>query len=249
MTMPRRFATFAVLGLALVLAAPAQASRKSPSARVVDCKSSDTPESRSATFMGRMRALAGTDRMAMRFTLLERFGDEKLQSVDFPELRAWRFSKPGVRDFRFKQTVTALSGGGEYRMRVEYRWLDGAGNLQRKAARTSGACRQPGELPNLVAAAAPSAAAGPEGTAVYVVPVRNDGKAAAQDVAVELFVDGAATNVGHIDSVAPGETREVRFTGPACKRGLRVVLDPSDSVKERLESDNVTSSRCPTLAR
>jgi hypothetical protein len=242
--MPRRLLIFAVLGLALVLAGAAQASHKTPSAKVVDCKSSDAA-SRSATFLGRMRALPSTDRMAMRFTLLERFGDEKLQTVDFPELRAWRFSKSGVRDFRFKQTVTALQGGGEYRTRVEFRWLDADGNLQRKAQRTSGPCRQQGQLPNL-RAAAPSAAAGPEGTAVYLVPVRNDGKAAAQDVAVELYVDGAATNVGHIDSVAPGETREVRFTGPACKRGLRVVVDPADSVKERVEADNVTVSPCPS---
>ena len=247
MTMPRRLAYLAVLGLVLAFAGPALAHDKSPSAKVVECKS-DSASARSATFLGRMRSISGTDHMAMRFTLLERFGDEKLHPVDFPELRAWRFSKPGVRDFRFKQTVTALQGGGEYRTRVEYRWLDADGNLQRKAVRTSRACRQPGELANLKPGA-PSASAGPEGTSVYVVPVLNDGKAVAQDVAVELYVDGAATNVGHIESVAPGETREVSFTGPACKRGLRAVVDPSDSVKERLEADNVLVSPCPAVQR
>ena len=248
MTMPRRLTILAMLAFALVLAATAQASHKTPSTRVLECKSSDAGETRSASFLGRMRSIAGTDRMAMRFTLLERFGDEKRHPVDFPELRAWRFSKPGVRDFRFRQTVTALQGGGEYRMRVEFRWLDADGNLQRKAQRTSGACRQPGVLPNL-RAGDPTASAGPEGTAGYTVPVRNDGKLAAQDVAVELYVDGATTNVGHIESIAPGETREVRFTGPACKRGLRVVVDPADSIKERFEADNVTTTRCPALAR
>lgn len=247
MTMPRRLASFAVLGLALVLAGPAHARVKTPSAKVVECRSSDAAETRTATFSGRMRAMKGTERMAMRFTLMERFGDEKLQAVDFPELRAWRFSKPGVRDFRFKQTVTALQGGGEYRMRVEYRWLDSAGNLVRKTQRTSGPCRQPGALSNL-RPGNPTASTGPEGTAVYVVPVRNEGKAAAQDVAVELYVDGAATNVGHIDSIAPGQTREVRFTGPVCKNGLRVVVDPSDSIKERVEADNTATAGCPPLA-
>jgi hypothetical protein len=246
--MPRRTLSFAVLGLALALAAPAQAHSRTPSAKVVECKSGDVAAARSATFLGRMRSLAGTDRMAMRFTLLERFGDEKLHPVEFPELRAWRFSKSGVRDFRFKQTVMGLQGGGEYRTRVEYRWLDADGNLQRKAVRTSRACRQPGELANLIPGA-PSVAAGPEGTAVYRVPVRNSGKAPAQDVAVELYVDGAATNVGHIDQVAPGETREVSFTGPACKRGLRVVVDPNDAVKERLETDNVMVAPCPRAKR
>jgi subtilase family serine protease len=133
-------------------------------------------------------------------------------------------------------------------MKVEFRWLDADGNLQRKSTRVSRACRQPGELANL-RAGDPTASTGPEGTSVYVVPVRNDGKAAAQDVAVELFVDGAATNVGHVDSLVPGESRDVRFTGPPCKRGLRMVVDPSDSVKEQAESDNVTTASCPALAR
>lgn len=247
--MPRRLIIFAVLACALALGAgTAQSGHKTPSAKVLECKSGDVGETRSATFLGRMRATAGTDRMAMRFTLLERFGDEKLHPVDFPELRVWRFSKPGVRDFRFKQTVTALQGGGDYRMRVEFRWLDADGNLLRKAQRLSGVCRQQGVLANL-RAGEPTAAAGAEGTSVYTVPVRNDGKAPAQDVAVELFVDGAATNVGHITSIAPGETREVNFTGPACKRGLRTVVDPKDAIKERSESDNVTTVRCPSTQR
>jgi CARDB len=248
--MPRRLVTFALLGLAFAVAVPgqAQAAFKLPSAKMLECRSSDSADSRSAIFLGRMRAIPGTDRMLMRFTLRERFGDEKLHSVTVPELRAWRSAKPGIKDFRYKQTVTGLQGGGEYRVTVDFRWLDADGNLLRKARRQSGVCRQEGELANLKIGL-PSALPGPEGTAVYFVRVVNDGKAVARDVAVELFVDGAATNVSHIDSVAPGETREARFTGPACKRNLRMVVDPGDSIKERLESDNVSLVRCPTLVR
>jgi hypothetical protein len=246
--MPRRLATFALLAFALAVPGQAQAAFKLPSSQVLECKSGDASETRSATFQGRMRAIPRTDRMLMRFTLQERFGDERLHSVSVPDLKAWRSAKPGIKDFRYKQTVTGLQGGGEYRVSIDFRWLDADGNLLRKKRRLSGACRQQGELANLKVGV-PSALPGPEGTGVFVVPVTNDGKAAARDVAVELFVDGAATNVGHIDSVAPGETREVRFTGPACKRSLRMVVDPSDAVKERLESDNVTTVRCPSLAR
>src|SRR4051812_19550713 len=226
--MLRRALTFAVLTLVLVVPGQAQAAFKVPSSKVLECRSGADPAARTATFQGRMRAIPGTDRMLMRFTLMERFGDEKkLQPVAIPELRAWRSAKPGIKDFRYKQTVTALQGGGEYRASVDFRWLDADGNLLRKARRVSGPCNEPGELPNLKAGG-PSALSGPQGTAVYVVPVSNDGKVAARDVAVELFVDGAATNVAHIDSVAPGETREVRFTGPTCKRNLRMVVDPAD---------------------
>jgi hypothetical protein len=246
--MPRRVLTLAVLALSLVLPGQAQAAFKTPSSKVLECRSGDTSDSRSATFQGHMRAIPETDRMLMRFTLLERFGDERLHPIAIPELRAWRSAKPGIQDFRYKQTVTGLDGGGEYRVSVDFRWLDADGNLLRKARRMSGACHQQGELANLKVAGAPSALPGSQGTAVYVVRVGNDGKATAHGVAVELFVDGASPNVAHIDSVAPGETREVRFTGPVCKRGLRTVVDPSDSVKERLESDNVTTSGCPALS-
>jgi len=246
--MPRRLAIFAVLALALAAPGQAQAAFKLPSSKVLECKSGDSTESRSATFMGRMRSIPATDRMLMRFTLMERFGDEKLHPVKLPELKAWHSSKPGIRDFRYRQTVTALQGGGEYRMSIDFRWLDADGNLLRKSRRVSGACRQGGELANLKVGI-PTASPGQEGTGVYVVPVTNDGKATARDIAVELFVDGAAANVSHIDSIAPGETRTVRFNGPACKSRLRMVVDPADAVKERLESDNTTTVRCPPLAR
>jgi subtilase family serine protease len=128
---------------------------------------------------------------------------------------------------------------------VEFRWFDAAGNLIRKAQKVTSPCTQPGELPNLQVRA-PTAQAGPGGTAVYIVPIANTGKETAHNIAVELFVDGAATNVGHIDAIAPGQTREARFTGPLCQRSLRAVADPTDAVKERFESDNALQVKCPS---
>src|SRR5687768_7732808 len=110
--MLRRAMTFAVLALALIPLASADA--KTTAVRVVECNSSDAAETRSATFLGRMRAIAAAETMEMRFTLLERFGDERLHTLKTPDLRNWRESKPGVKEFRFKQTVTALQGGGQY---------------------------------------------------------------------------------------------------------------------------------------
>ena len=244
--MPRRLLIIAALGAAL--AAPADAvAAKTTSVKVVECKSSDTTETRSATFLGRMRKVAGADTMLMRFTLLERFGDEKLHPVKAPELRHWRSSKPGVREFRFRQTVTALQGGGEYRVRVDFRWLDEDGNLVRKSRAMSPACNQPGDLPNLRIGEV-KAQRNTGGTWTYLVPVLNNGQVTTGDFAVELFIDGAAADVGHIDSIGPGETREVRFTGPACQRAVRAVADPGDAVKERFESDNTLRHPCPVLS-
>jgi hypothetical protein len=240
--MLRRAITLALFALAF--AAPVVAVAKPTSAQVLECKGGNVGETRSATFLGRMKAIPGTDYMMMRFTLMEQFGDEKLQPVAAPELRFWRQSKPGVKDFRYRQTVTALQGGGDYRMRVEYRWFDAAGNLIRKAQKVTSPCTQPGALSNLQVRA-PTAQAGPGGTAVYIVPIANTGKETAHNIAVELFVDGAATNVGHIDAIAPGQTREARFTGPLCQRSLRAVADPTDAIKEQFESDNALQVKCP----
>jgi hypothetical protein len=242
--MLRHAMTAAVLGLAL--AAPTQAgAAKSASVKVAECNAGDAAETRSATFLGRMRTIAGADSMQMRFTLLERFGDERLHAVKTPALRAWRDSKPGVKEFRFRQTVTALHGGGQYRVRVDFRWRDAAGDVVRRARATSSPCKLPGDLPNLRLGEITSQP-GPGGTSVYFVPVQNNGKVAARDFAVELFVDGAAANVGQVDSIGPGETREVRFVGPPCQRRVRAVVDPSDSIKERFESDNAVKQSCPS---
>lgn len=249
--MLRRLVAFVLLAVLLAASVEA-ASAKRPSARpasvkVVECRSADGGDSRSATFQGRVRARRGSARLGMRFTLLERFGDERRHPVFFPELRAWQLSKPGIRDFRYNQTVTGLQGGGEYRVRVDYRWYDRDGDVVRTARRTSGPCRQPGGLANL-RPGSPSAVRGPMGTSVYAVPVHNRGRATARDVEVELSVDGAATDVGHIDAIAAGQTREVYIAGPACQSGVRIVVDPADSVKERRESDNVIEVPCPPRA-
>jgi hypothetical protein len=247
--MPRRVVLFSLLILGLLLPAQAQARNgfKLPSSKVLDCRSGDDASSRMATFQGRMRAIPGTARMLMRFTLMERFGDQKLQPVAVPELRAWRSAKPGIKDFRYKQTVTGLQGGGDYRAAIDFRWLDGDGNLLRKVRKLSGACHQQGDLANLKIASPTSALPGSEGTERYIVRVTNDGKAVARDVAVELFVDGTSANVQHIEAVDPGETEEVSFTGPACKRNLKMSVDPNDAIKELIEADNVTTIRCPAL--
>jgi hypothetical protein len=245
----RTAAALALTGSALALVAgapPAGAAAKSQTlARVTACKSSDSADSRSAIFYGRMRAIDGTQQMRMRFTLVQRFGDGKPITLDFPALRAWRSSKPGVRVFGYSQTVTALEAGGDYRARIDYRWLDAAGNLLRKSSKLTPSCSQRGGLANLSVIGVGKLLGPVTDSSVYQVTVRNSGAAAASDVAVELYVDGAATDVGHIDSLGPGEERQVRITGPVCKRSLRAVVDPSDAVHETLEADNTSKFTCP----
>jgi subtilase family serine protease len=60
----------------------------------------------------------------------------------------------------------------------------------------------------------------------------------ADDVGVALSVDRADLDTATIDQLAAGESRVVSFTGPACRREVGVVVDPDNSIGERVESDN-----------
>jgi hypothetical protein len=214
---------------------------------VRSCTVGDTPRSRSATFYSRMRAAAvpGTARMAMRFQLQDAVGDG-VQDVDDPGLGRWRRSRPGVRAFGYTQKVAGLQTGGSYLVTVRYRWLDARGRVLREDTRKSGECRQRGDLPNLSVRSI-KARRGNLGTAIYSIDVLNSGRAEASDVSTELFVDGAAPDEQTIASLAPGESRILHFTGPACRHRVRAVVDSRDAIHETTDDDNVIVGRCPSL--
>jgi hypothetical protein len=183
--------------------------------------------------------------MAMRFQLQDAVG-AGVQSVDEPGLRRWRRSRPGVRAFGYTQKVAGLQAGGSYLVTVHYRWLGARGRVLREDTRKSGECRQRGDLPNL-AVRGIKARRGNLGTAIYSIDVANSGRAEARDVGTELFVDGAAPDDQTIASLAPGETRTLRFTGPACRHRVRAVVDSRDTIHETTDDDNVIVARCPSL--
>jgi hypothetical protein len=134
--MPRRLATSTALVLAVlgaVAAAPAAgrvATLPAPPATVklLDC----SRDSQSATFHGRMKRIEGSERMWMRFTVLEKHsaGFEPLAA---PGLGRWQKSKPGVAGFSYRQTVRGLQPGASYKMQVRYRWYSAEGELMVRA--------------------------------------------------------------------------------------------------------------------
>jgi hypothetical protein len=232
--------------LALCLALPAAApAAKSPArVKLVDCEVSASPSQSVASFEGRMRAVAGTARMSMRFTLLERFGTPGFEPVKVPDLATWRTSKAGVEVFSYTQRVRALERGGDYRMRVEFRWQDARGRTIRSMRRSSALCGRPGPLPQLQISDVRARPGATSGTAEYAVDVSNLGDLEAEDVPVLLVVDGAALDVREIDSLRAGETATVRFSGPPCVHRLRAEVDPEDEINESNEDDNRRIVRC-----
>jgi CARDB len=216
--------------LMLVAAALSPASVK-----LADC----SVEERSAVFYGRMKAVEGTERMSMRFTLLD--GDEALR---VPALARWHRSKPGVGTFGYRQVVRGLRHGRVYRARVTFRWHSATGEIIARTRRTSRACRQFEELPNLT-----SAVTGIEPTKVpgvfrYMMRVSNTGAALAEDLEAQLSVDGGVVDTVTVASLEPGQGRDLTIMGPACTTSVSSMVDPDDAIVESSEDDNAHTLGC-----
>jgi hypothetical protein len=245
---PRLFTACAVLLCLLLPAASAHAANKPTTVlKVRSCEVGSTAKQRAATFYARMHAVKGTDQMAMRFTLIDRAGDGPPEVVDSPALAQWRKSRQGVSRFGYAQSVAGLDTGGVYAMQVQFRWTDSRGRVIRTVKRTSDACRQQGELPNLSITRVAARKGESSGTELYSVDVTNTGQGEARFVGVDIFIDGAGADAATVDMIKPGATVTVRFAGPVCKRAVRAVADRGDSVRETNEDDNVMRSSCPDV--
>jgi CARDB protein len=207
--------------------------------KVVDC----SVEEASADFYARMRPVAGSDRMWLRFTILERqaSGYEPLQARG---LSRWHRSKPGVAAFGYRQTVRGLQPGGVYRAQVSFRWYSADGEVVERTRRTSAACRQYDEVPNLTSAVLGFEPAKVPGVVRYEVRISNDGSAAVEDVEAQLSVDGSVVDTVMVASLEPRESRDVAVVGPACTSSVASMADPDGVIVESSEGDNLHTVTC-----
>lgn len=248
--MRRRFVTAASLLLAAlgaVAAAPAAGevvTLAAPPAtvRLIDCSRVD----QSATFHGRVKRIDGSERMWMRFTLLEK-GAGGFEALQAPGLGRWHKSKPGVGAFGYRQTVRGLQQGASYRMQVNYRWYSAKGKLVARARRRSVSCRQFEQLPNLTVAITGVRNTKVKGVLRYGVRVQNTGVAAARNAGVRLAVDGGVLDTTTIGFLRAGETKLLGFRGPACTTSVTASVDPDAVLVESSEADNVQELLCADL--
>jgi CARDB len=233
--------TTAALGAAVSAAA---AERSPASVSLVGC----SVEEHSAAFLARMKLVEGADRMALRFTLLERTGVEGDRPVKVPGLRRWHWSKPGVLALRYRQGVRNLEENATYRARVDFRWYSASGDEIARAQRRSAGCRQFLTLPNLTTRITQVQPTKVAGVVRYEALVTNTGQAAVASVPLRLSVDGDV-----IDTVSfplgPGEAKSVVIRGPQCDRLARVEADPEKTIAETSEADNAHELSCANLGR
>jgi hypothetical protein len=234
------FAVPLMMLAAALPAAPAAALQAAPATvRLADC----SVEESSAAFYGRMRPVPGTERMSMRFTLLERHADG-YEALHAPGLSRWHRSKPGVAAFGYRQTVRGLQPGGVYRARVSFRWYSADGDLLERTRRTSRACRQYEEVPNLISAVVGAEPGEVPGVVRYLMRISNTGAAPAENVAARLSVDGGAVDTVTIASLEPGASRDVAVVGPACTSSVSSMADPDGVIVESSEDDNAHTVDC-----
>jgi len=240
--MRRALITTALVAAALAAAAPASAATP-VKVRLVDC----SLEEHEATFQASMRRVAGSARMAMRFTLLEKTGRGPARAVAAPELRRWHRSKPGVRRLVFKQHFRNLPENASHRVRVSFRWYSANGDVIVKGGRRSKACRQFKTLPNLTADLTRIARSQVPGVWRYEATVRNTGRAGATSVPVRLTVDGDVVDTVRIASLRRGERRTVVIRGPQCSRLAHLEVDPEQAIAETSDDDNSDELGCGAL--
>ena len=237
----RRALLSAVLATA-ALPAAAGAAPLPASVKVTAC----SVETHEAAFSARMRQVPGASRMAMRFKLLEQTGPNAIRRVKVPGLRRWRFSKPGVRTFSYRQGFRNLPENASHRVVVSFRWLSADGTVVQRTSRRSARCRQFVRLPNLVAKIQAVIPTMP-GVVRYQALVSNRGRASASSVPVRLTVDGKVVDTVTIASLAPGEQRSVVIRGPECHQVVRLEADPDKSIAESSDLDNAHELSCPAL--
>src|SRR5215207_8945210 len=240
-----RLLTAVLTTAALVAAASAAAAPLTPaSVSLVGCSFDE----HSASFLARMKLVDGADRMALRFTLLERTGVEGGKAVKVPGLRRWHWSKPGVLALRYRQGVRNLEENATYRARVDFRWYSASGVELERAQRRTPRCRQFVTLPNLTTKITRVAHTNVPGVMRYEALVTNRGRAGAAAVPLRLSVDGDVVDTISLP-LGPGEAKSVVIRGPRCQRLVRVEADPDKIIAETSDADNAHELSCVNFGR
>jgi hypothetical protein len=246
----------ALIAVVLAVSAPAVARAQAPSlrAKLAACQSGPQPADRTATFTGSMPKIKGTKRMWMRFDLQQLIPPATAYAtVKAPGLGVWQKSASTTPSsgFVFTQRVQALSAPGTYKAVVRFRWYGKDGKLLHTAKRTTPACRQPDQRPDLRAGEL-TAWPGPlPDQATYMLAVRNDGRGDAGPFDVGLSVGGIDQPAQRMLSGLDAGTEDtVTFVAPRCAPGstLRFTLDSRGEVAEASEADDVVLQACPFTA-
>ncbi len=202
-----------------------------------------------AVFHAKMRGIEDSERMAVRFTLLESTGVDGFQPVPAPKLGKWHRSRAGVGAFGYKQVVRNLEEGSLYRARVDFRWYDEDGKVVARTRKRSKSCPDKTALPNLRIRIAGVRKTPAAATDRYYLKVMNVGRASAEGVVARLSVDGVTAGTATVPLIYAKGWKVVTLRGPECDMWVGAQVDPDGLIAESREEDNGHQLACQDLAR
>ncbi len=242
-------------GLAAATTANAQAPGSFAHLSRFLCQNALLPSQREISVAGVMRPVPGTQRMAMRFELLERTHGGPPTEVMGGDLDRWKTppnpslgQRPGDV-WSVDHPVIGLAAPATYRLRVTFRWTGKHGKVLATVQRMSTACAQRELRPDLVLSSItvkPIATA--PGHDQYAVLVRNTGITESGPFEV-LFVPGSGypEQTKTLPSLRGHGQRAATFTGPLCNEATAptVIVYANDQVDELNESNKSGTAACP----
>jgi hypothetical protein len=240
---------------AAVMLAPAGAQGASGDAylRGFACHRALDPSKRSVTVTAVMGTIAGTQRLQMRFELLERttHGQVLIHGGDLGQWISPTAATLGQHPsdkWVVSHPVTGVPVPGSYRFKVWFRWVGSGGGVIGRAQRVTASCRQPDLRPNLYVRLLSSSKV--SGGARYTVQVGNTGLTAASNV--ELAFSSGGTQQPVVQTIArlPSHQSVQRsFVGPSCTSSstpATITVDPNDLIDQVSRADNSITVPCPS---
>lgn len=227
--------------------------------RGFSCQRALDPAQRSIGVTAVMRPLPGTRHLELRFELMfSRRPGTGAKAVRAGDLGAWISpSNPTLGQlpgdvWNLEKSVVDLAVPGNYRFRVQYRWIGAGHRVLGTAERASRGCFQPELRPDLqVRSIAVSAVSGHPDRNLYSALIANAGNTGAGPFDV-LFVpaDGSATRTRTISFLRAHSTVTEAFLGPVCtaQNAPTVTADSADQVDELNRADNSLQATCPAVS-
>jgi hypothetical protein len=252
----------AALAFAAVVAVPAAAaSAPTPPRSQLSgfaCTHALDPGARAVAIKATMRPLGGTQKMAMRFELLERAPGMPVEEVTGGDLGTWRTpANPTLGQlpgdiWRVQKSVYNLDVPFNYQFRVTFRWTGSTGKVIGTATRYTKTCHQVELRPDLaVKSIAVAPITGHPTKELYTAVIVNQGLTGAGPFQV-LFApgDSSAPTSDTIAYLGSGKTRTLTFTGPVCDSTTppSVSADSASQVDDFDRTNNALEATCPVAS-
>ena len=256
----KRFSIVALVvaaGLAASLArGAATASVPSAQLRGYVCQTARDPANRGIIITAVMRPLAHTQRLSLRFDLLERQHKHgPTAAVHFGDLGTWIYPKnktlgqrPGDVWIVHHPVAQLQVAPAYYRFKVSFHWLGGHSHVIGTAVRYSPTCFEPELRPDLqvLAIHIKPSPTNPKRD-LYSAVIRNSGASSTgQSFGVEI-TDGSKSETRTVPALAAHAKTMVTFVGPLCNTLAppTVTVDPNGLIDDFNRANNSLTATCP----